>query len=233
MSTVSNLTNSVRQLAAEGVSYAGAIASAAKKHGLDPKLLAAVAAQETGGPGSNSGRNIVGDGGHGHGIFQIDDRWHSFAKSAGAMDPQQNADYAAGMISGLLQKYGGDVHKALSAYNAGSPNATGTTTDWGGGKHLGYADSVLAHYAKLAGSATAQAGASNTAAGGQSELLGSMLDELLQEISQVNQLQGLAQGAPAGAPSTPAASTFTPRSFAQENQTHTSFAGFLTGDDSN
>lgn len=224
MSTVSNLTNTVRQLAAEGVSYAGAIASAAKKHGLDPKLLAAVAAQETGGPGSNSGRNILGDGGHGHGIFQIDDRWHSFAKTSAAMDPQQNADYAAGMISGLLNTYGGDVHKALSAYNAGSPNATGTTTDWGGGKRLGYADSVLAHYAKLGGVAGGQTA--------QTGLLGSMLDELFHEISQVNQLQGLAQGSPA-APSGPAASTFAPRSFAQENQTHTSYAGFLTGDDPN
>jgi hypothetical protein len=37
------------------------------KNGVSPRLLAAVAAQETGGPGSNSGRNIIGDGGHGHG----------------------------------------------------------------------------------------------------------------------------------------------------------------------
>ncbi|HEY9181481.1 MAG TPA: transglycosylase SLT domain-containing protein [Candidatus Baltobacteraceae bacterium] len=146
-------------MAREGVAFAPQIARAAAKYGLDPRLLAAVAAQETGGPGANAGRNILGDGGHGHGIFQIDDRFHAFAQSAQAMNPQANADYAAGMISGLLKQYGGNpsrpsgqtLHEALSAYNAGDPNATGTKTDWQDGRRLGYADSVLRHYAALAG----------------------------------------------------------------------------------
>lgn len=140
-------------LASRGVAFAPQIAQAAARHGLDPTLLAAVAAQETGGPGSNAGINEVGDGGHGHGVFQIDDRWHAFAKTAAAMDPAKNADYAAGMLRGLLDRYGGDVHKALSAYNAGSPNAQGTTTRWGDGTTLGYADSVLRHYRSIAGGA--------------------------------------------------------------------------------
>ena len=50
-------------LAAHGVAFAPAISQAAKRHNVDPTLLAAVAAQETGGPGSNAGRNVVGDGG--------------------------------------------------------------------------------------------------------------------------------------------------------------------------
>ena len=140
------------QLAQEGVHYAPQIASAARRYSLDPKLLAAVAAQETGGPGSNAGSNIVGDGGHGHGLFQIDDRWHSFAKSPEAMDPGANADYAAGMLSGLLKRYGGNVTEALSAYNAGSPHAQGTTTRWSDGQMLSYAASVLRHYRGLGGS---------------------------------------------------------------------------------
>lgn len=140
-------------LAARGVNYAPEIANAAAQHGLDPTLLAAVAAQETGGPGSNGGANIVGDGGHGRGLFQIDDRWHDFASTPAAMDPGSNADYAAGMISGLLQKYGGNVREALSAYNAGSPTATGTKTTWGDGQTLDYADSVLRHEAQLGGAA--------------------------------------------------------------------------------
>jgi hypothetical protein len=136
-----------------GVRYGTAITGAARRHGVDPKLLAAVAAQETGGPGSDSGRNVVGDGGHGHGLFQIDDRWHAFARTAAAMDPAKNADYAAGMLSNLLKRFGGNVREALSAYNAGSPTATGTTTDWGDGKRVGYADSVLKHLARLDGDA--------------------------------------------------------------------------------
>lgn len=141
-----------------GVAYGPQIAAAAARHHLDPRLLAAVAAQETGGPGSNSGRNVVGDGGHGHGLFQIDDRWHAFARTTAAMDPAQNADYAAGMLAGNLQRYGGNVRAALSAYNAGSPNATGTRTDWGDGRPVGYADSVLRHYARLGGAAPPGAG---------------------------------------------------------------------------
>jgi hypothetical protein len=132
------------------VAFGSQIAAAAARHHLDPTLLAAVAAQETGGPASDSGANVVGDHGHGHGLFQIDDRWHAFATTPAAMDPAQNADYAAGLLSGLLAKFGGNVHMALSAYNAGSPTATGTTTSWGG-TVLGYADSVLAHQARITG----------------------------------------------------------------------------------
>ena len=139
----------VSQLASHGVAFAPQIAGAARRHGLDPELLAAVAAQETGGPGSNAGRNIVGDGGHGRGVFQIDDRWHDFAKTTDAMKPADNADYAAGMLEGLLHRYGGNVREALSAYNSGSPTSAGTRTQWGDGENLGYADSVLRHYERL------------------------------------------------------------------------------------
>jgi hypothetical protein len=132
-----------------GVRYAPQIEAAAAAHGLDPKLLAAVAAQETGGPGTDSGRNIVGDSGHGHGVFQIDDRSWNFAKTPAAMDPGRNADMAASILADNLQRYGGDVHAALSAYNSGSPTATGSKTTWGDGSTLGYADSVLRHYGAI------------------------------------------------------------------------------------
>ncbi len=135
--------------ALSGIRFGPVIAAAATRHGLDPRLLAAVAAQETGGPGSDSGANIVGDAGHGHGLFQIDDRYHAFAQTPGALDPAQNAEYAAGLLSGLLRRYGGDVHAALSAYNAGSPDARGTVTPWTDGERLGYADSVLRHLASI------------------------------------------------------------------------------------
>jgi hypothetical protein len=139
------------------VAFGAQIAAAATRHHLEPRLLAAVAAQETGGPGSDSGRNVVGDGGHGHGVFQIDDRWHAFARSPAAMDPATNADYAAGLLESNLRRYGGDTRAALSAYNSGSPTATGTLTDWGDGKPLSYADSVFRHYARLGGRTAAPA----------------------------------------------------------------------------
>jgi hypothetical protein len=152
LSTAAVGVNDARMDTTLNVAFGPQITAAATRHHLEPRLLAAVAAQETGGPGANSGRNIVGDGGHGRGLFQIDDRWHAFARSPAAMDPAKNADYAAGMLAGNLERYGGNVRAALSAYNTGSPTATGTRTDWGDGP-IGYADSVLRHYARLGGEA--------------------------------------------------------------------------------
>lgn len=167
------------------VAFAPQIAAAAARHNLDPRLLAAVAAQETGGPGSDSGRNIVGDAGHGRGLFQIDDRSHAFASTPAAMDPGRNADYAAGILSSNLQRFGGNVREALSAYNTGSPTATGTRTDWGDGKPVGYADSVLRHLARLTGgeSAAAAAAASTTASASDGAGAVNALQALSQQLS--------------------------------------------------
>jgi len=144
-----------------GIKYGSEITAAAKAHGIDPKLLAAVAAQESGGPGSNSGNNVVGDGGHGHGVFQIDDRTWAFASTPAAMDPAANAGAAASILAGDLSRCGGNVKAALSAYNSGSPTATGTQTTWPDGQTLGYAESVLRHYAQLGGDTPAQLVADN------------------------------------------------------------------------
>ena len=132
-----------------GIRFGAQITAAARANGLDPRLLAAVAAQETGGPANDSGANIVGDNGHGHGLFQLDDRYHPIARSAAAMDPATNAQYAGKFLSGLLQRFGGNLRAALSAYNAGAADATGTVTTWPDGSHLGYADSVMRHLARL------------------------------------------------------------------------------------
>lgn len=167
------------------VAYGPEIAAAATRHHLDPRLLAAVAAQETGGPGSDSGRNVVGDGGHGRGLFQIDDRWHAFARTPAAMDPARNADYAAGLLESNLSRYG-DLRAALSAYNAGSPNATGTRTDWGDGKPVGYADSVFRHYARL------------EAAGGSPGAFAGAADAR-DSAAEIDALRGLAGGLGQGA----------------------------------
>jgi hypothetical protein len=186
------------------VAFAPQIEAAARRHGLDPALLAAVAAQETGGPGSTSGANVVGDGGHGHGIFQIDDRFHPFAATPAAMDPAKNADYAAGMLSGLLHRFGGNVRSALSAYNAGSPNATGSVTDWGGGMRLGYADSVLRHEAAFARVARDAA-----------------LPGLADTAASVNELQGLASATASANPSAVAVPLSAARHPTTQERAHT------------
>jgi len=200
MNSITSTPGLGRQLASQGVAFSSEIAGAAAKFGLDPRLLAAVAAQETGGPGSNSGRNIVGDAGHGHGLFQIDDRFHDFARTAAAMNPQANADYAARMISGLLGQYGGDVRKALSAYNAGDPNARGTVTQWQDGARLGYADSVLRHYMALGNTSTQFGTATQAAVPAFNSLLDTLNAESASEQANVNALSSFASLQPPSAP---------------------------------
>jgi hypothetical protein len=192
MNSIANLLRTTGDLAARGVAYAPEIASAASRFKLDPRLLAAVAAQETGGPGSNGGRNVLGDGGHGRGLFQIDDRYHAFARSSAAMNPAANADYAAGMLSNLLKQNGGDIRKALSAYNAGDPNATGTVTTWQDGEQLDYADSVLRHYAQLGGSSSACPAGTPAAGSGLNSLMELLDAESAGEQANVNSLSSFA-----------------------------------------
>ncbi len=217
MTTISNISQTAQALARQGVAFAPEITSAAREHGLDPRLLAAVAAQETGGPGSNSGRNVVGDGGHGRGIFQIDDRYHTFARSAAAMQPQANADYAAGMLAGLLKQYGGDVRKALSAYNSGRPDATGTITPWQDGRRLGYADSVLRHYAALTG-ISAQT------------LTDALAAESPQEQQSVNALSMFASLRPPSAPPSPPAQQQPPPARSSPSREQIDFASLVDPD---
>lgn len=57
-------------------------------------------------------------------------------------DPYQNAAAGAKMLARLIAKYGGDVRRALAAYNWGAGNVDRKST-WPASVHL-YADNVLA-----------------------------------------------------------------------------------------
>jgi hypothetical protein len=198
-----NIDPAASRLTASGVAFAPEIASAAHRYGLDPDLLAAVAAQETGGPDSNTGRNVVGDRGHGHGLFQIDDRSHPFAESAAAMNPAKNASYAAAMLAGLLKRYGGNLREALSAYNTGSPRAAGTRTRWADGSELSYADSVLRHYQRLTGAA-APSQRTFTQSEPDEAMHADAVAESSELISALGRLSSQARSLPLSAPALPA-----------------------------
>lgn len=103
-----------------------------EQEGVSHLVLMGVASRETG------CRNIVGDNGHGHGIMQIDDRYHrDFTDSDLAMNPLDNIRYAAKLLTSnyeaLENKFplwrGPDVwdnrwllRGALVAYNSGLSN---------------------------------------------------------------------------------------------------------------
>jgi peptidoglycan hydrolase-like protein with peptidoglycan-binding domain len=92
-------------------------------HGLPRMLLFAVGSRET------NLTNEVGDFGHGHGVWQLDDRWHTppggFPHFDG--DVPMQCDIAAAMLKGILATTGGNVEEAAAIYNSGQPGEAGTT----------------------------------------------------------------------------------------------------------
>ena len=89
--------------------------------GLPRMLLFAVGSRET------NLTNEVGDFGHGHGVWQLDDRSHTPPGGFAQFDanvPAQCA-FAAAMLQGLLAITGGDVEEAAAIYNSGQPARPG------------------------------------------------------------------------------------------------------------
>lgn len=99
-------------------------------YGVDPYYLAAILEQETDGGIAHGyhpkGAAGWGDQGHGHGLFQIDDRSHGSFLDANFddgtpiwKDPAFQAMYAARLLRKNLDAAKGDYFVAVAAYNCG------------------------------------------------------------------------------------------------------------------
>jgi soluble lytic murein transglycosylase-like protein len=107
-------------LAATGASELGAdvpfgaqITAAAKKYGLDPALLAGLVKQESGfnpNAGSPAGAR---------GLTQLMPGTAAGLGVTNVLDPAQSLDGGAKYLRAQLDAFGGDVTRALAAYNAG------------------------------------------------------------------------------------------------------------------
>jgi len=95
---------------------------AAALYHLDPLVIAAILERESKGGDAlmPPGPRGKGDGGHGHGLMQLDDRWHKpfiatglWAEAAPAMV------YAARLLRQGLDAFGGDYPETIGSYNAG------------------------------------------------------------------------------------------------------------------
>ena len=95
------------------VPFGAEITAAAKKHGIDPALLAGLVKQESGfnpTAGSSAGAR---------GLTQLMPGTAAGLGVANVLDPVQNLDGGAKYLRQQLDAFGGDVTRALAAYNAG------------------------------------------------------------------------------------------------------------------
>jgi soluble lytic murein transglycosylase-like protein len=93
--------------------YDGLIQAAAARYGIDPAVLHGLIQQESGfDPNSTSGAGAVG-------LAQLMPGTASSLGVTNPLDPAQSIDGGAHYLREQLDSFGGDVTKALAAYNAG------------------------------------------------------------------------------------------------------------------
>lgn len=135
-----------------GGKYGDYINQAAQKYGVDANLIAAIIKQE-----SNFNTNARSGAGA-MGLMQLMPGTASDLGVKNAYDPYQNIMGGTKYIAQQLEKFGGDIQKALYAYNAGAGNVSKILSSaqgqWKEPKN--YADRVLANYSKYAGSVVTQ-----------------------------------------------------------------------------
>ena len=96
-----------------------------EEHNIDPAIVMAMIWRE-----SRFHADSVGDGGNSFGLMQIQPRWHSGRmKKLGCedlLDPYQNVVVGIDYLAESIDRYDGNIAKALVAYNQGSYKGTVT-----------------------------------------------------------------------------------------------------------
>ena len=89
-----------------------------EEHHIDPAIVMAMAYRESG-----FNAEAIGDGGDSYGLLQIQPRWHYGRMErlgcTDLIDPFQNVTVVVDYLAEQLERYDGDMAKALVAYNQG------------------------------------------------------------------------------------------------------------------
>jgi hypothetical protein len=116
------------------------IGASAKRYGLDPKLVRAVVSVESAFQPTAVSRKGA------RGLMQLMPTTAAALGVRDAFDPAANLDAGSRYLAELIQSYGGDLKRALAAYNAGS----GAVSRYGGvppyRETRDYVDKVLKRY---------------------------------------------------------------------------------------
>ena len=99
------------------------IIQVAESYGIDPAIILAIIYRE-----SSFNPASIGDYGAAFGLMQIQPRWHKDRMErlgcTDLLDPYQNVIVGADYLAEQVNRYGGDMGKALVAYNAGHYSGT-------------------------------------------------------------------------------------------------------------
>jgi len=164
---VANQSSLAAALPSSAAPYVAFFRASGANYNVDPLLLAAICQQEsafgTSSLLSQPGPAGTGDGGHGHGLMQIDDRWHADWLGANDWtDPATNIDGGASIFAGDIVQaealnLGSDdltLMAALSAYNTGSVSGSSVGSAYANSVWSIYQEYTSAFQAALASPAT-------------------------------------------------------------------------------
>lgn len=100
-----------------------------EEYEIDPAIVIAICFRE-----SSYRPTVMGDNGNSYGLMQIQLRFfHDRMAKLGCtdlLDPYQNVTVGIDFLAELLERYDGDIAKALTAYNRGSYGGTVTQYAW-------------------------------------------------------------------------------------------------------
>ena len=95
------------------------IAILCEEYHIDPAIIVAMIFRE-----SSFRTDVIGDNGNSYGLMQIQPKWHYDRMQklgcTNLLDPFQNVTVGVDILANQIARYGGDVTKALVAYNRGS-----------------------------------------------------------------------------------------------------------------